>query len=59
MQFFWDQYIPEKKDRENILASPLKATKEDLQEVPPALIITAEVDVIRDGTCCGPFFESV
>lgn len=48
MQFFWDQYIPEKADRENILACPLKATKEDLQELPPALIITAEVDVIRD-----------
>lgn len=48
MEFFWDHYI-EKADRENILACPLKATRDDLKDLPPALIITAEVDVIRDG----------
>lgn len=48
MQFFWDQYCPEKDDRKNILVSPLRATKEDLEGLPPAYIVSAEADVIRD-----------
>ncbi|KAI9478043.1 MAG: alpha/beta hydrolase fold-domain-containing protein [Benjaminiella poitrasii] len=48
LKFYWDQYAPEKADRDNILASPGKATKEDLQDLPPALIIVADADVLRD-----------
>lgn len=48
MQWFWDAYAPEKRDRNNILACPLLAKPEDLQELPPALIITDENDVLRD-----------
>ncbi|KAI7899077.1 alpha/beta hydrolase fold-domain-containing protein [Cokeromyces recurvatus] len=48
MKFFWDQYVPEKSDRENIIACPGKATVEDLKDLPPALIIIAEADVVRD-----------
>lgn len=48
MQWFWDAYAPEKRDRNNILACPLLASSEDLQGLPPALIITDENDVLRD-----------
>jgi acetyl esterase/lipase len=49
MQFFWDQYIPEKEDRQDILVCPLKASIDQLKGLPPALIISAEIDVIRTG----------
>lgn len=48
MEWFWDQYAPDKKDRKNIYASPLKASIEQLKGLPPALIITDENDVLRD-----------
>ena len=48
MQWFWDQYLRDPHDREDILASPLRAGLEQLQGLPPALIITAEADVLRD-----------
>ncbi|KAI8880418.1 lipase [Backusella circina FSU 941] len=48
MEFVWDQYIPKKEDRDNILASPLRATKEDLEDFPPTFIVSAEADVLRD-----------
>ncbi|MNC48069.1 Carboxylesterase NlhH [compost metagenome] len=48
MQWFWDQYTDDPEDREQITASPLRATKEQLKGLPPALIITAEADVLRD-----------
>jgi acetyl esterase/lipase len=48
MKWFWDQYLPEKKAREDIYASPLQATTEQLKGLPPALIQTAENDVLRD-----------
>ncbi len=48
MEWFWDQYAPDKKDRQNIYASPLKADIEQLKDLPPALIITDENDVLRD-----------
>jgi acetyl esterase/lipase len=48
MIWFWDNYIPEKKQRNEIYASPLKATLAELKGLPPTLIQTAENDVLRD-----------
>lgn len=48
MQWFIDAYAPDKTARNDIYASPLKAPVEKLANLPPALIITAENDVLRD-----------
>lgn len=48
MIWFWDQYTSVPEDRAQITASPLRATPEQLQGLPPALVITAEADVLRD-----------
>ncbi|MBD8116261.1 alpha/beta hydrolase [Pantoea agglomerans] len=48
MKWFWDNYTVSDKDRNNILASPLRATTEQLKGLPPTLIQTAELDVLRD-----------
>jgi acetyl esterase/lipase len=48
MIWFWDNYLPDKKARKEIYASPLNATLEQLKGLPPALIQTAENDVLRD-----------
>lgn len=48
MQWFWDQYTTDPAERAQITASPLRATREQLSGLPPALIMTAEADVLRD-----------
>lgn len=48
MVWFWNQYAPNKADRAQITASPLRADIEQLKGLPEALIITAENDVLRD-----------
>jgi acetyl esterase/lipase len=48
MQWFWDQYTTDEKQRAEITASPLRATTDQLTGLPPALVITAEADVLRD-----------
>ncbi|MFB8396263.1 alpha/beta hydrolase [Streptomyces yangpuensis] len=48
MQWFWDQYTTDQTERAQITASPLRATPEQLAGLPPALVITAEADVLRD-----------
>ena len=48
MKWFWDAYTTKESDRNNILASPLRATPEQLKGLPPTLIQTAELDVLRD-----------
>ena len=48
MKWFWDNYTTSEKDRNNILASPLRATTAQLKGLPPTLIQTAELDVLRD-----------
>jgi acetyl esterase/lipase len=48
MIWFWDNYLPDKNARKEIYASPLQASVEQLQGLPPALIQTAENDVLRD-----------
>lgn len=47
MIWFWDQYSTEDQ-RAEITACPLRATTEQLTGLPPALVITAEADVLRD-----------
>jgi acetyl esterase/lipase len=48
MQWFWNQYTTEEADRNEITASPLRATIEQLTGLPKALVITGEADVLRD-----------
>ena len=48
IQWFWDQYTTDPAQRAEITASPLRATLEDLEGLPPALVITGEADVLRD-----------
>jgi acetyl esterase len=48
MMWFWDQYTSNPGERNQITASPLRASTEQLKGLPPALIITAEADVLRD-----------
>lgn len=48
MKWFWDAYTSDAKQRQEIYASPLLATPEQLKGLPPTLIQTAENDVLRD-----------
>jgi acetyl esterase/lipase len=48
MMWFWDQYTTDPQQRNQITASPLRATTEQLRGLPPALVITGEADVLRD-----------
>ncbi|KOU72187.1 MULTISPECIES: alpha/beta hydrolase [Streptomyces] len=48
MRWFWDQYTTDPLRRTEITASPLRAGTEQLTGLPPALVITAEADVLRD-----------
>ncbi|SEI99970.1 Acetyl esterase/lipase [Dyadobacter koreensis] len=48
MIWFWDNYTTSAAARNEIYASPLRATKEQLAGLPKALIQTAENDVLRD-----------
>lgn len=48
MIWFWDNYTTKQDDRVQIYASPLKATPDQLKGLPPALVQTAENDVLRD-----------
>ncbi|MET9338117.1 alpha/beta hydrolase [Nonomuraea sp. NPDC003804] len=48
MKWFWDQYTTSPEQRAEITASPLRASLEDLAGLPPALVIVAEADVLRD-----------
>jgi acetyl esterase/lipase len=48
MIWFWDNYLPDVKKRKEIFASPLQASVEQLKGLPPALVQTAENDVLRD-----------
>src|SRR6266568_3011598 len=48
MMWFWDQYTTNPGERKEITASPLRASTQQLKGLPPALVITAEADVLRD-----------
>ena len=48
MKYGWDLYAPDEKTRNNPYASPLRASSEELKGLPPAIVITAENDPLRD-----------
>ena len=48
MQWFWDQYTTDESARDEITASPLRASIDQLAGLPPALVINGEADVLRD-----------
>ncbi|OMD59190.1 alpha/beta hydrolase [Paenibacillus odorifer] len=48
MKWFWDQYTTDPEERNQITASPLRASLEQLRDLPDALVITGEADVLRD-----------
>ncbi|MHA5055112.1 alpha/beta hydrolase [Streptomyces sp. SD15] len=48
MAWFWDCYTTDPAQRAEITASPLRASLEELQGLPPALVIVDENDVLRD-----------
>jgi acetyl esterase len=48
MKYGWDLYAPDEKTRNSPYVSPLRASNEELEGLPPALVITAENDPLRD-----------
>lgn len=48
MRWFWDNYTTDLNQRKEIYASPMQATVDQLRGLPPALVQTAENDVLRD-----------
>lgn len=48
MKYGWDLYAPDEKTRNNPYVSPLRASGDELKGLPPALVITAENDPLRD-----------
>ena len=48
MKWFWDNYAPDIEQRDEIYASPLRASLDELKGLPPTLVQTAENDVLRD-----------
>ena len=47
MRWFWKYYLKNPNDGSNPLASPLRATKEQLANLPPATVITDQIDPLR------------
>jgi acetyl esterase/lipase len=48
MKYGWDLYAPDPATRDNVYVSPLRATTQQLSGLPPALVVTAENDPLRD-----------
>ncbi|TSD87899.1 alpha/beta hydrolase [Mycobacterium sp. KBS0706] len=48
MKYGWDLYAPDAATRDNPYVSPLRAGLDQLKGLPPALVITAENDPLRD-----------
>lgn len=48
MKYGWDLYAPDAATRDNPYVSPLRASLQELNGLPPALVITSENDPLRD-----------
>jgi acetyl esterase len=48
MAWFWDAYLPDQHKREEITASPLRASVDELTGLPETFLIVDENDVLRD-----------
>jgi acetyl esterase/lipase len=48
MEWFWDAYIPDPGGRHDVLASPNRATPDQLEGLPPTYLCADEADVLRD-----------
>ena len=48
MAWFVAHYLSSDADRANIMASPMFASDELLKKMPPAMVITAQFDPLRD-----------
>ncbi len=48
MIWFWDQYTTSERDRNQITASPLRASGDRLKGLPQAMILNGQADVLRD-----------
>lgn len=48
MKWFFKYYLNSPADGENILVSPLRASAEQLKALPPATVITAQIDPLHD-----------
>jgi acetyl esterase/lipase len=48
MQWLYSQYNPNGEKRAEIYLSPLQASLQQLRGLPPALILVAENDILRD-----------
>ena len=48
MAWFVNHYMRSSADRSNIQASPMVATDDALKRMPPAIVITAQYDLLRD-----------
>ncbi|KVR27091.1 alpha/beta hydrolase [Burkholderia ubonensis] len=48
MKWFWNAYTIDEGERNERYASPLRASLDELKGLPPALIQTAQFDVLRD-----------
>ena len=55
VDWYWDHYLTDPADGRNPLASPLLA--ESHADLPPALVITAEYDPLRDEAESGGLLE--
>jgi acetyl esterase len=48
MKWCWSRYLPDESARARPTASPLRGSLDQLDGLPPALVISAENDVLRD-----------
>jgi acetyl esterase/lipase len=48
MAWFWDAYLPDHARRDEVTASPLRASLEELAGLPEAFVVVDENDVLRD-----------
>ncbi|GAA4803335.1 alpha/beta hydrolase [Actinomycetospora chlora] len=47
-RWYWQQYTGHPRDLDDPAFAPARARREDLVGLPPALVVTAEADVVRD-----------